>query len=81
MTFLTLPRNGRGVYQVFVEVPVEGAPEPAEGEEALHEHFTYFVDPGSGEVTDPREVVVAAERTAGRLGPLLAALLREGART
>ena len=52
MTFLTLPVNGRGVYQVFVEIPVAGAPEPAEGEEPLHEHFTYFVDPGSGEITD-----------------------------
>ncbi|MET0461241.1 MAG: PepSY-associated TM helix domain-containing protein, partial [Ilumatobacteraceae bacterium] len=52
VTFLTLPRNGRGVYQVFVEVPVDGAPEPAEGEEPLHDHFTYFVDPGSGVITD-----------------------------
>ena len=51
-TFITLPRNGNGVYQVFLEVPVPGAPAPAEGEEALHEHFTYFVDPGSGTITD-----------------------------
>jgi uncharacterized iron-regulated membrane protein len=51
MTFLTMPRNGRGVYQVFVEVPVPGA-EPAEGEEGLHEHFAYYVDPGSGTITD-----------------------------
>ena len=33
---------------------------------------------GSGEATDPTEVVAAAERTAGRLGPVLAALLIEG---
>ncbi len=33
---------------------------------------------GSGEATDPSEVVAAAERTAGRLGPLLAALLVTG---
>ena len=26
MTFLTLPGNGRGVYEVFVEIPVEEAP-------------------------------------------------------
>jgi uncharacterized iron-regulated membrane protein len=51
-TFLTLPNNGRGVYQVFVEVPVAGAPAPAEGEEPAHEHLTYFVDPGSGAITD-----------------------------
>jgi uncharacterized iron-regulated membrane protein len=51
-TFLTLPGNGRGVYQVFVEVPVAGAPAPAAGEEAAHEHLTYFVDPGSGRITD-----------------------------
>jgi hypothetical protein len=49
-SFLTMPRNGRGVYQVFVEVPSEGAAPPAEGEEAPHEHSTYFVDPGSGEI-------------------------------
>ena len=47
-----MPRNGRGVYQVFLEVPVEGAPAPAEGEEPLHEHVTFFVDPGSGTVND-----------------------------
>ena len=33
---------------------------------------------GSGDVTDPSEVVAAAEQTAGRLGPLLAALLDPG---
>ena len=33
---------------------------------------------GSGDATDPSEVVAAAERTAGRLGPLLAALLVTG---
>ncbi|GAA2132485.1 purine-nucleoside phosphorylase [Nocardioides bigeumensis] len=33
---------------------------------------------GGGDVTDPREVVRAAESTAARLGPLLAALLTEG---
>ena len=52
LSFLTLPRNGRGMYQVLLEVPVAGAPEPAEGEEPLHEHITYFVDPGSGTITD-----------------------------
>jgi hypothetical protein len=51
LTYLTLPNNGRGVYQVFVEVPIAGAPAPAEGEEAPHEHFVYFVDPG-GAITD-----------------------------
>ena len=35
---------------------------------------------GSGDATDPVEVVAAAERTAGRLGPVLAALLTRGAR-
>jgi purine-nucleoside phosphorylase len=35
---------------------------------------------GGGEATDPTEVVAAAEATAGRLGPLLAALLSEGVR-
>ena len=35
---------------------------------------------GSGEATDPSAVVAAAESTAGRLGPLLATLLIEGAR-
>jgi purine-nucleoside phosphorylase len=35
---------------------------------------------GSGAATDPTEVVAAAERTAGRTGPLLAALLTRGAR-
>ena len=35
---------------------------------------------GSGDVTDPVEVVAAAERTAGRLGPVLAALITRGAR-
>jgi purine-nucleoside phosphorylase len=33
---------------------------------------------GRGDVTDPAEVVAAAEQTAGRLGPLLAALLTDG---
>ena len=76
--FLTMPRNGRGVYQVFVEVPVEGAPEPAEGEEPLHEHVTYFVDPGSGDDQRPRRrhrggVVVAVPRAhvpVAGLGPV-----------
>ena len=35
---------------------------------------------GSGDATDPVEVVAAAERTAGRLGPVLAALLTRGVR-
>jgi len=34
---------------------------------------------GSDEATDPSEVVAAAERTAARLGPLLADLIRRGA--
>ena len=50
VTFLTMSRTGRGVYQVFVEVPIEGAPEPATDEEPPHEHFTYFVDPGTGDI-------------------------------
>ena len=67
LSFLTLPRNGRGVYQVFLEVPVEGAPAPAEGEEPLHEHVTFFVDPGSAHGQRPRRrhrrgVVVAVPR-------------------
>jgi purine-nucleoside phosphorylase len=35
---------------------------------------------GGGDATDPVEVVAAAERTAGRLGPVLAALLTRGVR-
>ena len=35
---------------------------------------------GSGDATDPAAVVEAAERTAGRMGPVLAALLSRGAR-
>ena len=35
---------------------------------------------GSGDATDPADVVEAAERTAGRMGPVLAALLTRGAR-
>ena len=31
MTFLTLPGNGRGVYQVFVEIPVDGRPGAGRG--------------------------------------------------
>ena len=43
---LTLPRNGRGVYQVFGEVlPPEGSPETVEPT-----YLTAFVDPGSGTV-------------------------------
>ena len=66
---LTMPRNGRGVYQVLRRgAAVEGAPEPAEGEEPLHEHVTYFVDPGSGDGQRSRRrrrrpgVVVAVPR-------------------
>ena len=42
---LTRPRNGRGVYQVYAEQPIDGAPEDAEPR-----YLTVFVDPGSGRV-------------------------------
>ena len=52
---VTLPNNGRGVYQVSAERPIAGAPQPSEAElaagvEAPHEHLTLYVDPGRGKV-------------------------------
>jgi len=52
MTFLTLPNNGARRVSGLRGVPIAGAPAPAQGEEAHHEHFTYFVDPGTGRITD-----------------------------
>jgi uncharacterized iron-regulated membrane protein len=54
---LSLPRNGRGVYQVWGEVarpsPEGGAvPEPA--------YFTAFVDPGTGKVNEVRDEAAGA---------------------
>jgi len=51
-TYIVLPRNGRGVYEIFVETPIPGAVAPAEGEEAPHEHATFWIDPGSASVND-----------------------------
>jgi uncharacterized iron-regulated membrane protein len=51
-SYLSLPGNGGGVYMVYVEVPIDGAPPPPEGEEAAHDGYTYFVDPGTGEIND-----------------------------
>ena len=48
---LTLPRNGRGVYQVYGEVPPpEGSPETVEPT-----YLTAFVDPGSGTVNSVKD--------------------------
>ena len=48
---LTLPRNGRGVYQVYGEVlPPEGSPETVEPT-----YLTAFVDPGSGTVNSIKD--------------------------
>lgn len=49
---VTLPGNGRGVYQVGAELELP-TPEPlAEGLDVPHRYFTVYVDPGSGAVND-----------------------------
>ena len=50
--YLSLPGNGGGVYMVYVEVPMEDPPPVPEGEEPLHDGYTYFIDPGTGEIND-----------------------------
>ncbi len=49
LSSLTMPGNGRGVYQVSFEVPVAPLPD---GTELEPEFATYFVDPGSAAVND-----------------------------
>src|SRR5262245_20634945 len=45
-----MPSDGRGVYQVGAEIPLDPDAEVPEGEEAPAYYVTVYVDPGSGEV-------------------------------
>ncbi len=59
---LTVPRNGRGVYQVYGELdpPVaDDAPDDDVASE-LPRYYTVFVDPGSGHVNEVREEATGA---------------------
>jgi uncharacterized iron-regulated membrane protein len=48
---LTMPRNGRGVYHVYGEVPAPAT----SGEAAEPSYITAYVDPGTGEVNEVRD--------------------------
>ena len=61
---LTTPRNGRGVYQVYGEVP----PPAGASELAEPSYVTAYVDPGSGEVNGIRSIRRAWSTPADR-GP------------
>jgi uncharacterized iron-regulated membrane protein len=49
---VTLPVNGRGVYQVGAELHLETEQPIPEGVEPPHRYFNVFVDPGSGQVNE-----------------------------